>query len=151
MIIQEVITFSKQVCGGCSTPFYMPTDLMNRLIKEHGTFYCPKGCCRNYCGETDETKLMKQLAEEQQKRIRETNALRQEILLKEMDVKNEKKKNVKVKRDLNRLKKGVCPCCNRSFANLHNHLVNEHPHYTGKFSKESDKLHKKINSKSKTK
>ncbi len=53
MNITETMTFSKQVCGGCSTPFYMPTDLMNRLIAEKGTFYCPKGCQRYYCGETE--------------------------------------------------------------------------------------------------
>ncbi len=82
-----------------------------------------------------------------QDRIRETNALRQTIILKENEIKLEQKKNTKAKRDLNRLKKGVCPCCNRSFSNLHKHLTKEHPKYTGVYPKESDKLHKKISSK----
>lgn len=29
----------------------------------------------------------------------------------------------------NRVSKGVCPCCNRYFKNLHRHMENKHPDY----------------------
>jgi DNA repair exonuclease SbcCD ATPase subunit len=29
----------------------------------------------------------------------------------------------------NRVGKGVCPCCNRSFENLKRHMVSKHPDY----------------------
>ncbi|WP_159103999.1 hypothetical protein [Rhodopseudomonas sp. B29] len=30
----------------------------------------------------------------------------------------------------NRVGHGVCPCCNRTFANLARHMAGEHPGYT---------------------
>ncbi|MFB3077027.1 MAG: hypothetical protein ACE1Y4_03380 [Lysobacterales bacterium] len=29
----------------------------------------------------------------------------------------------------NRVARGVCPCCNRSFTNLHRHMESKHPNY----------------------
>ena len=31
----------------------------------------------------------------------------------------------------NRVGKGVCPCCNRSFANLKRHMASQHPEFAG--------------------
>jgi hypothetical protein len=30
----------------------------------------------------------------------------------------------------NRIARGVCPCCNRSFADLGAHMQQKHPHFT---------------------
>lgn len=35
----------------------------------------------------------------------------------------------KVTRIKNRVAAGVCPCCNRTFANLHNHMSKQHPDF----------------------
>lgn len=34
-----------------------------------------------------------------------------------------------VTRIKNRVANGVCPCCNRTFSNLHNHMQLKHPNY----------------------
>lgn len=34
-----------------------------------------------------------------------------------------------VTRIKNRVGKGVCPCCNRYFANVHRHMANQHPEF----------------------
>lgn len=40
----------------------------------------------------------------------------------------QKGQNTRLKK---RIAAGVCPCCNRSFANLREHMAGQHPDFTG--------------------
>lgn len=65
-------------------------------------------------------KLKEELEQEKQKSIRDTNYLRQQLILEE----NKRKES---DRKLKRIHNGVCPCCNRSFVNLQRHMKTKHP------------------------
>ncbi len=126
VILDRKIDFVLEECCSCGIPFFMPTYHQKMLISKPGTaFYCPNGHIQHYTGPTEADKLKKEIEEE---KIRYKNSL--EIYQnKWLDALNDKKK---VEKDLIRLKKGVCPCCNRTFLNLHNHMKKQHPDYATK-------------------
>lgn len=102
-------------CGECGTPFAMDATLYEKKRQEQATFYCPNGHCRRFIGKTDVEKLREQLAEQGRK------------FCAELDLRLQRES------ELARLKKrvgnGTCPCCKRSFSNLHRHMKNKHPQF----------------------
>lgn len=81
-------------------------------------------------GESDEEKLR-----------RERDRLTQRLAEKDDEIKRQREVREATERQLsaakgritkikNLVSKGVCPCCNRQFANLHRHMTTEHPTFT---------------------
>lgn len=122
-------------CAKCKMVFGIP-DYFQQSMKalgDKGSFLCPAGHFNYYPhGETEEAilrrerdRLKQQLAErddyisEKNKRIEELNR------------KNAATRGV-VTRIKNRVSHGVCPCCNRTFANLMRHMKTKHPAYNEK-------------------
>lgn len=112
----EVIDFTMMECGGCGIPFYVPTRWYNSKVKNHGEFHCPNGCNRIFAVKTEAEKLKEKLAEKEKRE--------QELQDKWLDALGEK---YKLEKQLKRVHKGVCPCCNRSFVNLQRHMKTKHP------------------------
>lgn len=110
-------------CCKCGISFAMPSQYRNRLRDNPGsTFYCPSGHAQHYTGKSEAQKLREQLTSAQhsleysreraQQAIRSRNAMKGQV--------------TKIK---NRIGKGVCPCCNRSFPSLASHMETEHPEF----------------------
>lgn len=118
----ETVEFVMMECCNCSIPFMIPNYQRKRLLSTRESFYCPNGHRQAYSGPTEADKLKEQLEAERKRNEQDIEFMNNKLL----DQINETKK---VKKDLNRLKKGVCPCCNRTFTNLHNHLKNQHPEF----------------------
>lgn len=116
----EVIDFTMLECGGCGIPFFVPTKWKNNKVEQKGSFSCPNGCGRQFCGETKEEKLKREML--QLKQLHEDH--NQKLIDKWLD---EKKKANDLQKQLKRVHKGVCPCCNRSFQNLKKHIETKHP------------------------
>lgn len=95
-------------CANCGMPFGVTPDFEDRRRKDHKPFYCPHGHSNVYSHETEEEKLRKRLEMEQ----------RQTAM--------ERTQRQKLERELNRVKKGVCPKCNRSFKALERHMKTKH-------------------------
>ena len=91
-------------------------------MEKGGDWHCPNGHVLVFT-ETEVDKLKKQLASEQQR----TEMFRRENQEKERAIKSLKGQITKSK---NRIANGICPCCNRSFSNLHRHMKTKHPDYT---------------------
>lgn len=124
----EVIDFTMHECGGCGIPFFVPTKWLNTRINNHGEFHCPNGCNRVFTGKSEAEKLKEKLEQvEREKAQRE-----EELQNKWLDTLHEKQK---VEKKLKRIENGVCPCCNRSFHNLQQHIQNEHPEILGTHAK----------------
>lgn len=118
-----------KTCGECGITFAVPKEFDEEKQKEGSSgkgWYCPNGHARIYC-ETKESILKRELAREKQR----TDQLAAEA-------KDLRKRKAAVERSLtatrgvvtrikNRVKNGVCPCCNRYFANLHRHMTTQHP------------------------
>lgn len=87
-----------------------------------GSFYCPNGHAQHYT-KTEVQRLKEQL--EEVKRRAEWNQAEAATLKRSLTAK--KGQITKMK---NRISKGVCPCCNRTFENLARHMNTQHPDYT---------------------
>lgn len=120
-------------CWQCKCETWIPDALYESAQRSKGviTFYCGYGHPQVFAkGETDEQKLR-----------RERDRLTQRLAEKDDEIKFQRDLREGVERRLsaargqvtkikNRVGNGVCPCCNRSFANLHRHMTTEHPTFT---------------------
>ena len=91
--------------------------------RDRKSFWCPNGHSQSYMGETHEQQIKKlkdRLAREQASHDQTTASLRAT-----------KGVVTKQKSKLQRVAKGVCPCCNRSFGDLKKHMATKHPEYDG--------------------
>ncbi|SII06571.1 Uncharacterised protein [Mycobacteroides abscessus subsp. abscessus] len=118
-------TFTVTYCGheGCGVPFALHDEFIRQRREDHKTWYCPNGHPRYYPRENETEK-----AKAAVRRLERQLANRDEDL-RAAKVAHAVTKG-KLTKTRNRIAKGVCPCCNRSFANLQRHMAGQHPDYT---------------------
>ena len=114
-------------CGKCGGTYAINERYRQKRYEEGNGWNCPYCECKwgyftnNMKKELEQAKgkLQTELARHDQTRaaLRETERRRRA----------EKGAKTRIK---NRVKNGVCPCCNRYFANLHRHMENQHPDFT---------------------
>lgn len=116
----EKIDFVMEECSNCGTPFFMPRRLQRVLINNRNSFYCPNGHSMSYRGKADAERIKDQMEALRLEKEKELEVLQNRWL----DALGEKNK---LEKQLKRVHKGVCPCCNRSFVNLQQHMKTKHP------------------------
>lgn len=110
------VSLEVQTCITCGVHFGVPTEFDKKLRQNHNGFYCPNGHVQYYTGESEAEKLRRELKRKEQEVADQVKAKLQ--AQNELDA---------AQRKLKRVAKGICPCCNRSFANLHKHMATKHP------------------------
>lgn len=139
----ETISFTLETCCNCGIPFFMPSYHQKVLLANKGqSFYCPNGHSMSYTGKTDAEKLKEQLAQEQSERAKREEELQNKWL-------DEMSRANKLEKQLKRVHKGVCPCCNRTFENLKRHMETKHPELAPKLIVAP--IHQSINERGKKK
>lgn len=122
----EAIDFVLETCCSCGIPFFMPNYFKKQKLANKGEmFYCPNGHGQYYSGKSEADKLKEQLEKLQQEKQKQEEELQNRWL----DALNEKNK---LEKKMKRLTNGVCPCCNRSFHNLQQHMKKQHPEVVSK-------------------
>ncbi len=111
-------TLAVQTCCNCGMLFGVQADWDAAREQDHKNFHCPAGHPQHYTGESNKDK-----AERLQKRFEEERSLRWAAEHKEELAKK------RLKRVKERVANGVCPCCNRTFGNLHRHMKARHPEF----------------------
>lgn len=106
-------------CGECQIPFAIPADMLRKRQNDGKSFWCPNGCKISY-GEGENARLRRHLASAQ---ARETHA-RDQRQAAERSAAAYKGVATRVRK---RAANGVCPCCNRTFANVARHMAGQHP------------------------
>lgn len=115
-----------ETCCSCHIVFAMPASLNQKLRDHPGTsFWCPAGHDQYYTGKSDAQKLREQLEQKEKQLSQQT--IRLETLRHERD--HQERCATRLRKKLERVKKGVCPCCNRTFQNLWEHMMCKHPEY----------------------
>jgi hypothetical protein len=115
-------------CCVCGVQFSMPRNMLAKRREDGKDFYCPNGHCLHFT-ETTVDKLKKELAraqEEVAQEKRNTEFQRCERTRVEKSLIGTKAALTRVK---NRVGNGVCPCCQRNFGNLQQHMKTKHPEY----------------------
>lgn len=111
-------------CYACGVRFGISDDLYRVAVQEKKrAVHCPAcGKLTEWVGKTEAQKLQEQLALEHA-RHDQTRA----------ELENTERRRRAIKGQLtktkNRIAKGICPCCNRHFDNLHKHMTTEHPEF----------------------
>lgn len=111
-------------CASCGILVVMTSDVQARLRRSHDTFYCLNGHKQYWPGESDIEEAQRELREEQLRRERAEKATKTAR-------KAEAIARGKMRAQGERIANGVCPCCNRSFQNLHRHMQTKHPKWKG--------------------
>lgn len=107
----------------CGIVHAIPDSLHRIAQKDHKhAVYCPLGHEWVVSGPTEAERLRERLANEQERRAATTALLR-----------HEERSHAATRGHMTRIKKriahGVCPCCNRSFADVERHMASQHPDY----------------------
>lgn len=97
-----------QTCCVCGIQFAFPTHWNTRRREDHATWYCPNGHSQSYLIES-----------EVEKERRKSAMLADQVRM-------EREQREKAERQLKRVNRGVCPKCNRTFAELARHMQNRH-------------------------
>lgn len=113
--------------GTCGMIFGVPSAWRDARKSEHSTWCCPNGHHQYFPGETDEEKLRRKVAELQgnYNYMRESrDRYRRDVETAERSLRAQKAANTRLRR---RVTNGVCPCCQRHFANVERHMKSQHP------------------------
>lgn len=116
-------------CCSCGVSFGLSKDLYNKRVNDHLDFYCPNGHGQHYLGKSEADRLKDQLNEKERtiSYLREANSnLHSKVTDKNHQIRAHKAAKTRI---LNRVKNGVCPCCNRHFTNLEQHMKTKHPNH----------------------
>lgn len=115
-------------CCDCRCSFAVPAQTRRQWVETGGNFFCPAGHQQHYT-EPDIQKLRKQLERvEREKKWAQDNA-QAERRAREMTERRLIGQKAAKTRLRNRIKNGVCPCCQRSFLNLRDHISTKHPDF----------------------
>jgi hypothetical protein len=113
----------------CDAYIIMPAEIVAQYRKNHDWWYCHRGHQQHFSGKSKEEKLKAELAEKERE-------LQREIKRKEWAQQGEKRAEYQrraakgqLTKTKNRIKNGVCPCCNRTFKDLARHMAGQHPDY----------------------
>lgn len=108
-------------CGECHIWFGLEAGHHDKMKRTGYQFYCPNGHFISY-GENENSRL---------KRERDAARARASHLGDQLEA--EKRSRAAVKGHLTRVQRrianGVCPCCQRSFANVAQHMAGQHPEF----------------------
>lgn len=121
---QTTVQINPIWCSGCGIPYGLPEGFLDERKRDHKTWTCPNGCVRHYPGPkvTEEDRLRRQLE------VAETRALG-EAARRRLAERQRAAAKGQVTKLKNRVARGVCPCCNRTFENLARHMAGQHPDY----------------------
>lgn len=127
-LIRHSTTLVVETCGNCQITFGIPDTLYQAALRDRSVkFWCPNGHLVGYLGPDKAARLQQQLDRERAARTRaeaRNDQLRAEVKHQEARVKGYQGQLAKTKK---RIGKGVCPCCNRHFANVERHMASQHP------------------------
>jgi hypothetical protein len=105
--------FETQECYQCGVIFAITEQQYRYFLdkRDKANFYCPNGHAQHFTGQSDAEKLAAEKARHQETLAR-------------LNVAEAERERLK-----KRIKRGVCPCCKRSFTALARHIKSKHPEY----------------------
>jgi len=113
--LATVLNIETTRCYNCGCVVAMEQSHYTECLKDHRDFWCPNGHRQYFPSETQADKYARLLKEEQRRHARTLARENEERAAKE-----------KVERKLKRVKRGVCPECNRTFQNIARHMACKH-------------------------
>lgn len=123
LVLEEV------TCCNCGLLFGLESSHKQRLLRSHETFTCPAGHQQHFTGESDVERLKREKAEAERmtQLARESRDREQQRRFQtERRLQAQKGATTRLKR---RAAAGTCPCCQRTFHSLTEHMKKQHPDF----------------------
>lgn len=122
------ITCAIQECITCGLPFTVPLTVLEQHRAHGGYHHCPNGHSQGWSKDrSQEGRDKKELDRLRQQQARWDDE-RREL---QAQTEQERRRSAAARGQVTKLKKraanGVCPCCNRTFADLQRHMHSQHP------------------------
>lgn len=114
-------------CVTCGVAIVMPEDYQARRRNDKVPFFCLNGHKQYFSGKTNEDILRASLVGEVARREKIQLFLDTERKSHQKTYTTLRQTSGKLRAVKERIKNGVCPCCRRSFSNLHRHMSTQHP------------------------
>lgn len=127
--------YSIIACCQCGMTFGLDSSFEDILRRDKKTFYCPNGHSQGFYGNNEADRLKKELEQEQKRRGWAEST--RDAAIKRRDHMERRARAYRgiLTKTKNRIKHGVCPCCNRTFKNMADHMKTKHPSYIRQGSK----------------
>ncbi len=117
-------------CPKCGIEYAAPKEFMDEARKDPKIFFhCPNGHSRHF-SESEADRLRKERDRLAQRIAEKDDRIREERERADAAERRTAAARGQVTKIKNRVGHGVCPCCNRTFENLHRHMATKHPTFT---------------------
>lgn len=113
-------------CASCGVIFGIPVEMENRRKKDHRTFYCPNGHSLHFSGPTQAEKEAKAAKERADRLYAKLQAAHDQSEAAHREAAEAKASEIRLRW---RVGHGVCPCCQRTFPALAQHVATKHPEF----------------------
>lgn len=117
------VTFEIETCCNCGIKFAMEAEFQQERRRLRDSFYCPKGHGQHYTAETREEVAKREAQKAQQELQAKLNTEQHASLVAEKKLKEATREAARLSA---RVAHGVCTCCNRTFADLAEHMKTKH-------------------------
>lgn len=124
---EEFVQFQVQACCECGVVFAIPGGMYAQRLRDHKLFYCPNGHRLCFRDDTDVDRLKRELERERATRLRAEELRRAALREAEHNADELRRVEKRLRTVRERVKRGVCPCCKRSFVQLARHIATKHP------------------------
>lgn len=129
-MIDFTTTFKAIECCSCHMSFGVTPLFYKDRRNDHKTFYCPScGNRQHFTGMSDEEKLRQERDRLTQQLAQKDDEIRMQRERKEAAQRQASAFKGVVTRTKKRIAGGACPCCNRTFQNLAQHMATKHKDY----------------------
>ncbi len=128
LTITDNSTLAVETCCTCGMRFAMPERFQRTKRIDQQGFFCPSGHVQYYVTsrvQQLENQVARLTSQKDQADAEAANERRQRYAT-ERKLIAQKAAKTRLK---NRIKNGVCPCCNRFFKELHRHMTTQHPEF----------------------
>lgn len=117
--IKRTVTIVSLSCGSCGIVFGLEKQFRDGRLESGAQFYCPNGCHISWA----ETELDRQ----KERADRLERLAKDQRFLREAEERSHAATRGHLTRQRRRAANGVCPCCQRTFANVAAHVKSQHP------------------------
>lgn len=126
MTITQTVELEVKECPVCGITYAIPKSLSQKKYNDGGEWYCPNGHSLVYT-KPEHVRLAEELATVK----RDRDWYKEQRERAQADVKHLEASRNAYKGQVTKIKarvgRGMCPCCNRFFENLHRHMNTKHP------------------------
>jgi hypothetical protein len=126
------VEFKPVTCSipGCGLIFAFTVEFIQARKNDHKNWYCPNGHVLHWSGESDLERTQRERDAARLIAVHERESRRRAEARERTAEYRRRAAAGQLTKTRKRIANGVCPCCHRSFPDLHTHMSSQHPGYS---------------------